>query len=248
MQKVDFYSGEPSVDGSPPITQNEAIIAAAQMQYINQYVQQQKQTNSGYSYDPIARQAMQFPQGGGYSSPFQYQQPYQPMGIGYPAAPSYYNPNYPQQQYFNPYQQMQQSIFDQQPVARTIDIAGYDPSGSEFLFTTEMIERLEQMKLEYVAKRREIEVENQSINNGYNYYGSPFYTGVYFKIRELDSQFYQEIEKIKQEARENRKRFNLNMGRIAHVGSHEKISEEALRERYYGKQIELEAPVVQNLQ
>lgn len=244
MKKVDFYSGEPSFDGSPPITQDEAMIAAAQMQSINSYVSQQKQSNNNYSYDPLTRQALQFQgQNNGYFNPYQ-QQPYH-QGIGYPAAPSYYNPNFQQQQFYNQYQQ--QSIL-QQPTSRTISIPGYNPSG-EFLFSNEDLEKLEQMKLDYIRRRREIEVKNQAEQNtGYNYYGSPFYTGTYFKIRELDQEFYQKIEEIEQEARERRKQFNLRMGRLAHKAAHEKMSEETLLERYNGREITIEAPEIQNFQ
>ena len=235
MKTVDFYSGEPSVDGSPPLTENEAMLAAAE----------QASQLRAYSYDPVARQALRF-NTGYYTQPpqYPYQQPFQqqPCGIGYP-------PMYPTGGYYpyNPYWQHQQ-VQPQQPTPRTITIPGVN-RGGEFMFTQEHLDRLEEMKKEYIRRKREIEVECESSNGGYgtNYYGVPYYSGTYFKMRELDQEFMQEIEKIKEEARENRKAFNMSLGRLSYNVLGERISDEALHERYYGKTISYEAPVVQNL-
>lgn len=232
MKTVDFYSGEPSVDGSPPLTENEAMLAAAE----------QASEIRKYSYDPVARQAIQF-NGGYYTQP----QSYYPMrGIGYPPYqpyPGYYSPYQPYQQYY------QQPQPPQVPTKQEITIPGLNRGGSEFLFSQEMLNRLEEMKIEYVNRRREIEVSSENINYGTNYYGVPFSnTNAYWKIRELDQEFMEEIEKIKEEARENRKRFNLSIGKISHSALNEKISDETLHQRYYGKSVSYEAPVVQNLQ
>ena len=236
MKREDFFTGEPVEDGSPPFSQN----------YISENEAIQNASFGKYDYDPGNRIMSQpvnvFPGGYGYStSPNGYNgyYPNQPQ-VGLGANPYQYGYYNPQSSYY--YQQTQQ----QTPQEITFYVQPVNFSG-EYLPSMGFEEEIEQMKRDYwtrsLEKSAEDSVNRQQQNFGYyggyyngnNYYGTPFYNP--YQYNSLDSEISRRAQEMEDEARENRKRFNLNIARLAHNIAGDTYNDDELVERYEGKTV-----------
>lgn len=260
MRTEDFYTGEPIITGSPPSFTQSNIIGT------NVPVEEIEAANSAafgkYDYDPGTRQSIPmspvsiYPGGYGYNNYPQYgigANPYMVSPYGNP-VPTYNqfrpvpNPVFQQQYYY------QQPQF-QQPTS--VHIPGVNFSG-EYMAPIDYDETVLKLQTEYWTKSQEIEAKEyvdrmsqQSYYNtgyfcGYNYYGTPYYNP--FQYNSLNNEIMQQVQTIKDEARENRIQFNLRIAKLAHNYSKEFISDEALEERYRGKDVPLPQSIVPSYQ
>lgn len=251
MRQEDFYSGEPVITGSPPLfAQNEGMIINTSQ---NTDSEAASMASFGkYDYDPGSRVAMVpvsiYPGAQGYN-------PQPTYGIGAPPPQygygygGYYTPygnpqptyrNYQQPMWGYPQQQQQPQI------PKTVHIPGINING-EYMPPSDYQERIDSMEMEYFSKRMDQEAK-QSVDRqtsvygggygyGYNYYGMPYFNP--YQYNALNNEFSQRIEQMKDEARENRMQFNLQIARLAHNFSGQTISEEDLRERYVGRDVDV---------
>lgn len=242
MIQQDFYSGEPTSLGSPNISSEaEAANMASFGKYdynsgsrnfyqpnnmnMNQYNQQQQAIGIGAPY---------FNNGyNQYNNGFNNQYTYTQYGNVAPNRP--YNGFFPQQS----------QMFSAPVQQTTYHIPGFNPGGSEFMPTPDYKDQIEQLELEYWFARQEADVKaemdmQQSVygnNNyyGYNYYGMPYYNP--YKYNSVDNEFSQKINKIKDDARNTRLQFNINMLKAAHHYLGDDVSEEEIVQACTGKDV-----------
>lgn len=229
MQKEDFYTGEVLDGDSPPISEEEAIVNADfgrynydigyrnminQQQYY-QYTQYNGYPNYGYNgycqYPQQQQQYYQYPQNNGYNYTY-----------GFPYGG--YN-NYGYQQIY------QQPQYDQPSV---INIPPLNFSG-EYMPNINFEQEIERLKTEYWMKEQEESVSSSNSSYGYgysNYYGVPFYNNGY------NSEASAIVEKMKEEARENRRRFNIHISTLVHNYLGDNCDPKTIEEMYTGKTIE----------
>lgn len=230
MIRQDFYTGEPVEMGSPNFSSE---LEAANMASFGKY-----------DYDSNSRVMMQQAQ----PQP-QYYQPYPNMvGIG---APYYqgqqYSPYGNLQPLTRPFGQQFQQF--QQPQPQTYHIPGFNPGGSEFLPPADYEDIIEDLQLDYWNARMEVDVKTemdmqQSVygNNtwGYNYYGMPYYNP--YKYNSVDNEFSQKINKIKDDARNNRINLNIQLSKLCHNILDDGVTEEEIIQRCTG--MDLPAPQI----
>ena len=239
MRQTDFYTGEPVETGSPPISAEQQ---AAEMASFGKY-----------DYDPSMRQSSVVPGGYGYTWGGGIGMPppgYSPYGNPMPTYQQYYmggNPVYNNP--YNPYYNQQYYQRQYNPPS-TFTVPGLSPFG-EYLPPADWEDRVEDMKMEYVSRRideeakSEVDMQSQGsvygynpgFYGGYNYYGAPYWNP--YRYNSINSEFSHRIEQLRDEARENRMQFTMQIARLAHNFTHQYISEEALRERYTGKTVEI---------
>ena len=263
MTHEDFYTGEPVDSGSLPKFQNPNIIntgptadqEAASMASFGKY-----------DYDPGMRQMtyQPVPLTGGFGGTFN---PYC-GGIGAPPSQGYYgyyNPNMgmmnpqPTYNYYRPYGQQgigfgfpPQQTYQQPQQPTTYHIPGVGQSG-EYLPPTDFEEKSIEMQMEYFQKQQELQAK-QDVDRqnsvyrygggyGFNYYGVPYYNP--YQYNALNIEFQSRIKAMQDEARANRLAFDLNIARLAHNIAGHNISDEDLRERYTGKDVDIPAAYIQ---
>ena len=234
MIREDFFTGEPVDTGSPVLDESVAADMAS---------------FGSYSYDPAQRQQMMMS-----TAPY-YNSRQQPGGVGIGYNPymqprgyqyqGYYNPMYggynPYYQY--PYQQQQQY---HQPEYIQYKIEPLNPSG-EYIAPIGLDDKINELYLKYMGKEIEVQAQqaversrsgygNNSYYGGYNYYGAPYYYNPY-SYNQVNIELQNELNQIKEEARQNRFDFNFNLSRLAHNIAGDGISDEAINERYTGKTI-----------
>lgn len=263
MRSEDFYTGEPVITGSPPNFSNPNVVSP-----ISNVDEAANMASFGaYAYDPAMRSMMN-PGGYGYNPGFgaspNFMNPPQPFGgilytppqygIGAPPSPygnvqptyNIYKPNMPNpamQMGINPYYQQQQQI------PTSYHIPGVNMSG-EYMPPADFEKRMSELEMAYYKKvidQQAMDEVNTAINNGsvygygynngFNYYGIPFYNQ--YQYTSADLELRREVEAMQNEARENRMAFNLQMSRLAHNFNGDRISDDQIRERYVGRDIEI---------
>ena len=261
MITTDFYTGEPVITGSPPTFSNPNIIGQASQD-------EMEATNLAsfgkYDYDPGTRnvapmmQSTIYPGGYGYNQNFgMYMQPPQ-YGIG---AYSYGQPQYQYSTYgniqptYSQYRYGYQPYYYQQPqMPTTYHINGVGNNG-EFMPPADYEKRINELQSEYWAKQQEIDaqrsvdISQSAYNNpygysGYNYYGTPYYNP--YQYNSLNNEMMQKAKELEDEARQNRMDFDMKIARLAHGFVKDGISEEALRERYMGKDVPIPQAIIPN--
>ena len=261
MVREDFYTGEPVITGSPTNFTNPNMITNDEVEAANMA----SFARSKYDLDPGARSPIT-PIAGNtiYPGYYGYNQfgCQQPMGMGIGAPPQYYSPygniqptygQYYNGGYYNPYYYQQQQP---QPQQLVYHINGVGNSG-EYLPPLDYQEKIDKLQMEYWAKQQELEAKNSvdlqnsvygnGYYNGFNYYGTPYYTNSY-QYSQLNSELMNQIRQIQDEARQNRMNFQLQMSRLAHNIARENISDEDIRERYEGKDIEVPVGIMPSIQ
>ena len=217
-----------------------------------------------YDYDPGTRnvapmmQSTIYPGGYGYNQNFgMYMQPPQ-YGIGaYPyGQPQYQYSTYGNiQPTYNQYRYGYQPYYYQQPqMPTTYHINGVGNNG-EFMPPADYEKRINELQSEYWAKQQEIDaqrsvdISQSAYNNhygysGYNYYGTPYYNP--YQYNSLNNEMMQKAKELEDEARQNRMDFDMKIARLAHGFVKDGISEEALRERYMGKDVPIPQAIIPN--
>lgn len=229
MRKEDFFSGEALPDASPFISEQEAIENAS---------------FAKYDYDPGARMLSQpvsiYPGSYGYNTSM-------PMGnfmtppVGLGSVPNY-NYGY-QQPYYYGYG-YQQPFYQQQPQQIQYHIDPVNFGGSEYLPPLDYEDKIEKLKLEYWLKEQEQQAQTEvdrsgyRTNNGYgfNYYGMSFYNP--YQYNSINSDIRNEIQKMEDEAKENRFALNFQLSKVAHNYLGDIYNESDLEERFRGKILE----------
>lgn len=276
MVTEDFYTGEPVITGSPPSFSQSNIIGNNVP--LEEIEAANTAAFGKYDYDPGSRRSIPsspvsiYPGGYGYNYPNYggyYQQPYygnygiganpymtSPYGNPQPTYDMFrggqpnpvFQPNYGG--YYQPSQYQQQY---QQPTS--FHIPGVNFSG-EYLPPVDFEQKVSNMQTEYWQKQQELEAKEYvdrlsqqsyyGFNYGYNYYGTPYYNP--YQYNSLNNEIMQQVQAIKDEARENRIELNLKIARLAHNFCGHKISEEALQERYRGKDVQIPQSLIPNAQ
>ena len=255
MVREDFYSGEPVEEtGSSKFafpSANNIIDTGA----VSSEVQAANMASFGrvnYDYDPAQRaaaiQTAPVNLGGGYGGYFNPYQPNYGGGIGTP-PPWYANGGYspygnpqPSYGYYRPPQQQQR-----QEMPTCVKINPINMSG-EYLPNADYEATIQKMQMEYFNRQQDIEAKQMADRensvygyggyNGYNYYGIPYYNP--YQYNSLNNEFMSRIEGIREEARNNRLEFQMNLSRLAHKFSREEdISDQEIRERYTGKTVDI---------
>ena len=110
--------------------------------------------------------------------------------------------------------------------------------GSDILLTPDAQEICDQLQLdmmmeqeEAIAKRNE-RFQGYFNNNGYNYYGLPYYNS--YQDLSVTRKYTDKINELRQEAKDRRINFNKNLSRLAHNIIGDGISEEQLDMIYNG--------------
>lgn len=256
MMHEDFYTGEPDITGSPLNFTNEniintggdAVLEAANMASFGKYDYSAGARQSNFT-APVAPF-----NGGGFGGNFNpYQQQGFQGGIGAP-PPQYWGNPQPTYNYYRPYGQYQQPY--QQPQYQqqtTYHIPGINISG-EYMPDVNFESQITEMELEYFNRQQETDakqiVDRQGsvyggYNNGYgmNYYGMPYYNP--YQYNSLNNEFQSRVNKMKDDARQRRLDYNLNLSRLAHNFAGDIISDDEIRERYTGKTVDIPEAYVQ---
>lgn len=244
MIQTDFYTGEPVQTGSPPVSATDEAAAMASF--------------GKYDYEPGARQQTYYPAqlmppggysygytyGGGIGAPppyygySQYGNPNPTYGqyMGQSANPVFNNPQYAQQQAYNP--------------PKTFTIEGIRPFG-EYMPPLDWQEQVDQLEMQYCNDRINQEAKQEvdrianpfgynygyGFYNGYNYYGTPYYNP--YQYNSINAEYQRKLDEIKEKARENSMAFTMQIARLAHNFIGYNISDDALRERFTGKVVEI---------
>lgn len=235
-----------------------------QQNYYNPGMQQSIQSNLMYmqpqqqqSYYPTTDMSMQQQGGGiGYNQQPQYQQG--PGYVGNPAFQFIQNNNYRPQRWgynaqnrygSNPYYfQYQQPQYQD----KVVHVPGYNPTGSDYIFTSDAQDQLDQMQVDMmfdmdkaIAKHAE---RTQGYFNsnmyGYNYYGVPYYTSYY--DQSVINKYNQKVEKLKQEALDRKLSFNKNLSKLAHNWLNDGVTDEEIDRRYEGYDYTIPGAKLQN--
>lgn len=268
MMQEDFYTGEPIITGSP-ISFGNSVITEDKA---NEIEAANMASFGAYAYDPgVRRQAVStpnvYPGGYGYNQYPQQQAYYNPnpvYGAGIGANPygysQYGNPQPTYQMYRpNPVFQAGYNVpiqYQQQQMPTTITIPGVGISG-EYMPPADYQDRISELESKYWLKQQEYEVEqsakrqNSVYGNGYyssNYYGSSYYTPYYNYNSPINQDLIREIDALKEEARQNRLAFDMQISKLAHNFAGSPISDEDLRERYVGKTIPIPTSLIQTPQ
>lgn len=253
MQQEDMITGEP-IQGSPSsMSEYEAANMASFGQYSynpNARAQQMMQPVSIYPGNYGYNGGMEFMNPPGY---YNYNYNYYPQqGLG---SPYRYNAQPTYQQYYNQYgyqsqwNNAYQNPMMQQQVPTTYQIPGYNPSGNEYLAPMDIEDQIERLKyqcwnesIETEAKKTVDSQNNFGYSyNGYygynNYYGTPYYSQS--TNYALDNAIRLKVEEIKNQARQNRLDFNMNLSRLAHNINHDGVGEDVIQERYTGRVIDV---------
>lgn len=278
MRSEDFYTGEPVSTGSPPMFSNQNVIGstdeAASMASFGAYAYDPSYRNSqmmypgGYGYNtgqfPMnPPQTAVYPGIGippspypGYAQVSQYgniQPSYGMFKTGYGNIPQP-NPVF-QQGLVNPNTFYQNQY--QQQIPTQYHIPGVN-IGGEYMPPADYSERLAELEMGYYtsiinqqAKQEVDMMANNSVygygyNSGFNYYGTPFYNQ--YQYSTADMNLRKQVEKLQNEARENRMVFNLNISRLAHNFNRDSITDEQIKERYEGRNVEIPTYMVPNQQ
>ena len=256
MVHEDFYSGEPveetgSSNFAFPVAGKNIIDTGASSE-----VEAANAAGFGkamYDYDPAQRaaaiQTAPVPLVGGYSGQFNPYQPNYGRGIGAPPPwvggySPYGNPQ-PSYGYYRPPQQQRPEM------PTSVRINPLNMFG-EFLPNADWEEQVAKMQMEYFTRQQDIDAKQMAERSnsvygyggyGYNYYGIPYVNP--YQYNSLNNEFMSRIEQMRNDARQARVDFSMNLSRLAHNFSREEnISDAEIRERYTGKTVEIPAGYV----
>lgn len=237
MIKEDFYTGEPINFGSPTNFDQDSLMA------------EQAASFGKYDYDPGTRMMMSsqpvsiYPGNYGYNTNVPFMNP-PTVGLGsYP----YQNQQYGYYQgQGNPaiaYMQQQQQNLNTEI---TYFIKPVNFSGREYLPLPGFEKQIEELKNKYwnleqeqIAKDcvdRSNSVYGFGYNYGTNYYGTPYYYNPY-QYNSMNAEIGNCINRMQEEARQNRVNFSVMISKLAHNIAGHKIDEAEIRERYTGKTV-----------
>lgn len=236
MYKFDLYTGEPSMEGSPPnLSQSEL----SQQEIV-------QNANMTFDYDPNQRM----------NQMYQQQQYYVPGLYGYNQGMfgNFMNPPIMQNQQSgfqgyvgNPAFQYMQNIGMQNPYMMkpqcsdyTYYIPGFN-TGSRVLLPSdaeEVCERLQaemSMELEEANAQR-IAKQQQYYNNlgMYNYYGTP-YAYSYYADPSITNKYKRKIEEMRKQAEEARNNLNRNLSRLTQNYLYGEVDEGEIDKLYEGR-------------
>ena len=240
MERQKISMGEPVDPGSSFTSEEEAIKNAS---------------FGAYSYDPTSRlnqmNQVQLPGWQGVSTsmnpngfyamnPPTYN-PYMPYGqpVGLGANPYMYNNPYYQP---NPAFGYMNSMMYQPPQQQNLII--HIPAvnmGGEFLPPIGFEEKIDKLKQEYWVKEQEESVRNKAQNQssyyGMNYYGMPYYNN-YYSYNSLRNEVDGICREMMDEARENRRQFNIRLSKMAYSYLGKEYNEQEIIDMHTGRDIE----------
>ena len=243
MIKYDMITGDPSFDGSPPmseqeITNNANLIGQGEFFYDpNQRLanirNQQNQYNSymnNPAYNYQFNNFMNPPQSGGF--------------YGYAGNPA---ASYMQAMNQNPY------MMRPQPQDYTYHIPGFN-TGSNVLLPADAEDICDKLQMEMMIELEEaniarIERQKSYYSNlgfGNNYYGMP-YINNFYQDPVIVNKYKQKIEKIRRDAEENRTNLNKNLSRLCHNYLEGEVNEEEIERIYAGRDVTIPAQEVQEI-
>ena len=213
MIKADFYTGEPLKE-PPKIVDLQTVDNQNMMkQFSTDPNQRMNMLNQAQKQQPISPFQPCSPTGGygGYvGNPVFQTGPgygtYQPQWNGFGYQPLQFNNNM--------YAGFQPRIQDQ-----TVHVPGLN-FGSDVLLSPDAQEQCEQMQIDMMIEQEEaIAKRNQRFqgyfnNNGYNYYGMPYYSS--YQDVAVTRKYTDKINQMRQEARQRRTDFNKRMSKMAH--------------------------------
>jgi hypothetical protein len=236
MIQQDFYSGEPVNLGSPNFSPESE---AAKMASFGM---------SKYDYGSGTR-----------SFTPNNQQPFmnQPIGIGAPYfQQTQYSPYGNPLPMYRPFPGQQQFQFQMPQQPTTYHVPGFNLGGGEFLPETGYEDRINDLQFEYWQARQEVDVKTEmdmqqsvygnGMMNGFNYYGMPYYNP--YKYNSLDNEFGLKLNKIKDQAKENRKNLNINLLKLANNILGNNVSDEEIEQRCSGFDVQVSQAVYGNPQ
>lgn len=244
MIKFDMFSGEPSYDGSPPMSEPEIV----------------QNANLMYDYDPQQRLShMQ-------------QQPVYPGGFntapGYNQFSNFMNPPVPPGTVMgsgfsgfagNPAYQflgqggMQNPYINQQPQDYTYFVPGFNTGSNTLLpadaeaicdeLQMQMMIELEEANMKRIEKQKSY-YNSLGYNNGYNYYGMP-YMNSFYADPQIVNKYKKKIEDIKREAEEKRSNMNKNLSRLCQNYLEGEVDEKRIEQIYSGRTITIPGQKIQ---
>lgn len=230
MVRENFFTGEAVNSASPTFMDDGASNASFGATYYNNM--------PGYAPNIIT------PGGYGYN-----QQPQQAVNIGYnPYMQNPYNSTPPWvSTNYGLYQNNIQSRF-QQP--KTVQFKIEPVFQQEYLPSADWEDRAHQLQMDFWQREQEQQMKlnmERSKASGYmgyggyyNYYGNPYFNP--YQYDNISKEANDEIEKMKQEARQNRIDFQFNLSKLAHSYIGDKITDEQIMERCTGKIITIDNP------
>ena len=236
MIKENFYTGQPVEEPLNLVDTKELDKKNMMMQFSNDPNQRMNQMNlqqSQQPYNPFMpayNPPIQQPQYGGYIGNPAFQTGYgfggyapNPVfGGGYGYSPGGFN-NY----YGNRWMQQPSMPKDQ-----VVHVPGFNFSNSGLMLSADAEEICDQLQLDMMMEQEEAAVKrNQRFqgyfnNNGYNYYGMPYYNS--YQDMSITRKYIDKINEIKKEATKRRNDFNKNLLKMAYHYQGAEIDEETL--------------------
>lgn len=221
MTKVDFYTGQQVEDVPSNLIETKDVDRTNMMnqfytdpnQRLNQ-LEQNRQISNPFIPIQAQVQPVQPPMYGGYVGNPMFQTGYN--NFGYYPNPVFsggYN-GYYQGQFNNRWYQ------PPQPQDQVVHVPGLSFSNSELLLTPDAQEICEQLQLDMLVEQEEAMVKRNERfqgyfnNNGYNYYGMPYYNS--YQDMSVTRKYIDKINEMKQEARERRKNFDKKLLKMAY--------------------------------
>lgn len=256
MNSFDYYTGEPSYDGSPPsppqnMSEQEIVnnanlmydvdpntryrqIQQQQMMYQQPYYGYQQQPLY-YGQQPMPIQGQQFmnpPSGfSGYAGNpayayIQNNQQYQQYGYGYQQQPYY---GYYQQPYYRP--QVEDQVYH---------VEGYRPGGSKMILQDDAEEVCNELQMQMIQEMdQDYERRLDQYRRIYssqaqtNYYGMPTYSVQYYNPA-IENKYRQQIEQMRREAEQTRTDLNKHLSRLCHNYLNDGVDDETIDAIYDG--------------
>ena len=238
MIKEDFYTGQPVMDDKNLVDVQTVDQKNMMRQFstdpnermsqfnLNQQPQQQQPFNpfqptngyGGYAGNPV------FQTGPGYGY-----NPYGGFGYGGFYGGMY---NQPFTQFNNAYAGYQPRIQDQ-----TVHVPGLN-FGSDVLLMADAQEICEQLQLDMMVEQEEaIAKRNQRFqgyfnNNGYNYYGMPYYSS--YQDVSVTRKYTDKINQMRQEAKQRRTDFNKRLSKMCHNYMGDNVTDDEIDMIYDG--------------
>ena len=226
MIKENFYTGQPVEEPSNLVDVKDVDKNNLMMQFSTDPNQRMNQMNFQQNQQPFnpfmpaynpQRPPIQPQYGyGGYVGNPMFQTNYNSFG-NY-QAPMYGGYNYGPGQFNNYYSNrwMQPSA----PKDQVVHVPGFNFSNSGLMLTSDTEDICNQLQLDMMMEQEEAIVKrNQRFqgyfnNNGYNYYGMPYYNS--YQDTSITRKYVDKINEIKNQATESRNNFNKNLLKMAY--------------------------------
>ena len=240
MIKENFYTGQPveepvnlvdvrDVDKNDVMRQF-SIDPNQRMNQINFQQNQQPFNPFMPAYNPQRPPIQQQFGYGGYVGNPVFQTGYNSFGNPNPAFGGYSYGSGQFNSYFGNRWMQQQS----EPKDQVVHVPGFNFSNSGLMLTSDAEEICDQLQLDMMMEQEEAIVKrNQRFqgyfnNNGYNYYGMPWYNS--YQDTSITRKYIDKINAIKKEATERRNNFNKNLLKMAYHYLGAEIDEESLND------------------